>query len=72
MFQILPADPVTPKIVKSRLKNKKRLTQLWIKIQEIFPEGVANQGLLSKRVRIVDLQVSREICPVFLTKGRLN
>ena len=47
---------------------------VWLKIQEIFPEGVANQ--VNKRVRMHEFvykicKSRREIVPVFLTKGRL-
>ena len=38
-----------------------RLIHLWLKIQEIFPEGVANN--VNKRVR------TKEFFPVFLTKS---
>ena len=50
-------------------KMIKRLIHLWLKIQEIFPEEVANH--VNKQVCLQDLQVRRELFPVFLTKGRL-
>ena len=45
------------------------INQSLVKIQEICHEKVANQ--VNRRVRLQDLQVSRIIFPVFLTKGRL-